>query len=148
MNFTPTKNNSKHIKQTLKSTLFLTVHFRCIFQDSMLDPDQPPPTVFPNSVLFPDTPDLSGYYTQIWNQIHEEKPTPTQSCTKCITFVISVCMWFQVRKGHTDISCTGNINSALRCLVLTRAWVEAWSIAATDCEVLDSMSSKATSIFS
>lgn len=33
-------------------------------------------------------------------------------------------------------------------LMLTRAWVEAWSIADTDCEVLDSMSSKATAMFS
>ena len=32
--------------------------------------------------------------------------------------------------------------------MLTRAWVEAWSIAATDIEVLDSMSSKASSMFS
>lgn len=32
--------------------------------------------------------------------------------------------------------------------VLTRAWVDAWSIAATDSEALDSMSSKASSMFS
>lgn len=33
-------------------------------------------------------------------------------------------------------------------LVLTRAWADAWSTAATDSEVLDSMSSKTTSMFS
>lgn len=32
--------------------------------------------------------------------------------------------------------------------VLTSAWVEAWSIVATDKDVLDSMSSKASSMFS
>lgn len=32
--------------------------------------------------------------------------------------------------------------------MLTRAWAEAWSIAATDNDVLDSMSSNASSMFS
>lgn len=41
-----------------------------------------------------------------------------------------------------------NRDSGVRFLVLTRAWVEAWSIAATDSEVLDSMSSKTSSMFS
>lgn len=40
--------------------------------------------------------------------------------------------------------------SAVQCsvAVLTRAWADAWSTAATDSEVLDSMSSKTSSMFS
>ena len=55
---------------------------------------------------------------------------------------------FQVGTQHSEVTCTERCDTGGVFLVLTRAWVEAWSIAATDSEVLDSMSSKASSMFS
>lgn len=48
------------------------------------------------------------------------------------------------KDGHVDLHCWTDSKEA----VLTSAWVEAWSIAATDKDVLGSMSSNASSMFS
>lgn len=57
--------------------------------------------------------------------------------------------WTYQRHSSSNHAETSETQTTLRSvLVLTRAWADAWSTAATDSEVLDSMSSKTSSMFS